>query len=239
MLKKSTLLTVSICVVLVIGLSDYGYGHHRNDHTKGGGGDDGGTDQYSVSVSFDDNDCDTGAAVRPHFCSDGGGDYVDGEENVTAGGDKFRLSLTLQTPALRSFFLDFSDKCVDDPSCGDVPVLTSGPTGLTSGFGNGNVFSIGEPGFSLLDMEVGDMKPRLVVISFRDNENHAWGLSFNPDDCAGSNLVSVTRITDSAWEFVPSGGEIACLERAKNGNKGPPILQGLYRMPFKFTVTLL
>ena len=38
MLKKSTLLFVSIFVLLFIGLSNYGYGHHRIGHDKGGGG---------------------------------------------------------------------------------------------------------------------------------------------------------------------------------------------------------
>ncbi len=76
---------------------------------------------------------------------------------------------------------------------------------------------------------------RKVFISFRDTNNDAWLLSFTPT--CGS-LVMVTRTGDT-WDFVPPPGGIACLEREKKGNKGSPILQGRYIVPFKFTVTLL
>ena len=52
MLKKSTLLFVSICLLLFIGLSDYGYAHHRVGHGGGGGGvDDGEVAEYSVLIT--------------------------------------------------------------------------------------------------------------------------------------------------------------------------------------------
>ena len=273
MLKKSTLLSVSIFVLLFIGLSDYGYGCHKDDQPHGkftecdppdprppGGGDDGGTDKYSAKVHFDDhfeNDkcySDDKLEHRYHFCSDGLGPYIDGFGNVTAVGDKFRLSLTLQTPARRSFFLDFSDNRVGCSGCGgDVPELEDGATvneGFTSGFGNGNVFSLGEVPRSLLDMpppdDEGKLSPenRALFISFRDTRNYLWGLSFSPDVCE-SDLVEVTRTSATTWDFVsevvPDEDKtgIACLERAKNFNKGPPILQGRYIVPFRFTVTLL
>lgn len=238
MLKKSILLSMSIFFLLFVGSSDSYAEHKKNPnagHGGGGGGDDGG-DKYSVSVTFDDSTCGTDADPRDYFCSDGGA-YSDGVDNVAAGGDKFRLGLTLKTGTLRSFFLDFSDNCV--ASCdGAVPNFGGGAKkGLTSGPSQ-NMFSAGEPGFSLLDMQDGVPQPRYVIISFRDDNNDAWVLSFLPDVCAGSNLVTVTRTNDT-WDFVPAGGGIACLERRKNGKSGPQILQGLYRVPFQFTVQLL
>ena len=102
------------------------------------------------------------------------------------------------------------------------------------------MFSVGEPGFSLLDMKWKPPIPqdRIVVIGFRDTENDSWSLNFNPNECE-SDLVTVTRMYEDTWEFVPGGDEIACLKRSKNGRSGPPILQGLYKVPFRFTVTLL
>ena len=248
MLKKSTSLFVSIFFLLFIGLSDYGYADHKPGHNKGGGGGGGG-DKYTVSVEFDDIDCGTEAG--DHFCSDfgfqvGGSPlYSDTELNVTAVGDKFRLSLTLQAGGFRRFFLDFSDNCFDN-TCGVIPVVPvlkclgeecNTDKGLTSGTTD-NVFSIGEPPFSLLDMAPGASEERNLFISFRDNDGDGWGLSFSPDDCAGSNDVTVTRASDT-WSFRPNDDGIACLTRAKNGKSGPPILEGRYIVPFGFLVTLL
>jgi len=52
MLKKSTLLFIGTFFLLFIGLSDYGYGHHRPGHSGGGGGgvDDGEVAQYTVDI---------------------------------------------------------------------------------------------------------------------------------------------------------------------------------------------
>ncbi len=144
MLKKSTSLFVSIFFLLFIGLGVQSYAGHKGEpHGKGGKGGGGGGDKYTVSVTFDDLDCGTGG---DHFCSDDGTPYEHGFENVTAVGDKTRLSLTLQAGTSRRFFLDFSDPCEDLP-CDPVPVLDDatpdgGPKGLTSGGGSENVFSI-------------------------------------------------------------------------------------------------
>ena len=258
MLKKSTLLSVSIFVLLFIGLSDYGYGCHKGEqHGKFTNcpppdpEPSGGTDKYSVSVEFADTECGTSMGNRDYFCSDDGFQdngsqlYDDGDDNVSAVGDKFRLSLTLQAAGFRRFFLDFSDNCFDD-TCGVIPVVPvlkclgeecNTDKGLTSGTTD-NVFSIGEPPFSLLDMAPGASEERNLFISFRDNDGDGWGLSFSPDDCVDSDDVSVTRAGDT-WYFTPNGEGRACLTRAKNGKSGPPILQGLYKVPFGFLVTLL
>ena len=61
MLKKSTLLFVSIFVLLFIGVSDYGYAHHKPGHSggPGGGGDPDplpeGQCSFDFSVVFDDD----------------------------------------------------------------------------------------------------------------------------------------------------------------------------------------
>ena len=187
MLKKSTLLSVSIFLVLFIGLSDYGYGCHggKPPHGDYKGGDDGGTNKYSAMVTFADFDCgDVTNEDRDHFCSDGLGDYIDNVDNVKAGGDKFRFALGLTTGTFRRFFLDFSGNCVD--SCGLVPVLDSvdedTAKGLNSGSENGSVFSTADPGFSLLDMEVGEENSRArdVWIGFNDTVGDRWVLSFSP-----------------------------------------------------------
>ena len=51
MLKKSTLLFIGTFFLLFIGLSDYGYAHHRLGHVRGG--DDGGGEaaEYSVTIT--------------------------------------------------------------------------------------------------------------------------------------------------------------------------------------------
>jgi len=112
------------------------------------------------------------------------------------------------------------------------------------------VFSTGHfenSGFSLLDMKypavtgvgrVDNSWIRNLAISFRDSNTNSWRLSFNPDVC-DSDWVNVTRTSPTTWDFVPAGDETACLERGKNGRSGPPIPQGTYVVPFKFTVTRL
>ena len=125
------------------------------------------------------------------------------------------MSLTLQAAGSRKFFLDFSSDnlvdCAPNTACLRPELECLVPNsqfcdphrGLTSGTTD-NVFSIDEPGSSLLDIEPGDMEDRLVFISFRDNDGDGWGLSFSPDDCEGSNYVSVTRTLDT-WYFRPNG----------------------------------
>ena len=204
--------------------------------------DDGGSDKYSVDVEFRDRNCDSDMGNRDHFCSDspnGAAPYEDGVADVTAGGDKFRFQLVLGSDK-RTFFLDFSDGLDDDnvpDNCvsgcgGDVPVLNNG---LTSGSGSENVFSTGEPPFSLLDMgvTVPNNLPRSLWINFRDTVGDDWELIFNPSEC-DSNLVEVTRINPTKWEFV-SDGKIACLQ-VRVGGRGPTIPRGRYRVPFTLTV---
>ena len=54
MLKKSTLLSVSVFFLLFSGVSDYGYGHHRPGHGGGLGGGGGGDEVlYDVTISDD------------------------------------------------------------------------------------------------------------------------------------------------------------------------------------------
>ena len=243
MLKKSTLLSVSIFFLLFIGLSDYGYGCHGGKPPHGdckGGGGDGGSAQYSVKVIFDDFECDTTNVTRDHFCSDAMGYYIDGIDDVNAGGDKFRFALGLKTGTERRFFLDFSDNSQVCPECvGDGPVLDGGDKGLNFGGGNGGVFSTADPGFSLLDMADPSSGDRNLTISFSDTLGDRWGLSFSPDQCAGSNPVTVTRFGDT-WYFEPKDDGIACLKRPeKRGKSSPPIVQGLYKVPFGFTAKLL
>ena len=167
------------------------------------------------------------------------------------------MSLTLQAAGSRKFFLDFSSDnlvdCAPNTACLRPELECLVPNsqfcdphrGLTSGTTD-NVFSIDEPGSSLLDIEPGDMEDRLVFISFRDNAGdvgNAWGLIFSKDDCLGSDDVAVAR-TGETWRFepiVPMDAMLprACLTRAKNGKHGPQILQGLYEVPFGFLVTRL
>jgi len=166
------------------------------------------------------------------------GDYIDGVNDVAAGVDKFRFSLTLKSEP-RRFFLDFSDNCAPGPgTCAVKPVLGGVSAGLTSGEGSENVFSTGhfdDSGFSLLDMgvTVPNSLPRSLQINFRDDNDDHWALNFIPDLC-NSELVDVTRTSDTTWDFI-SDNRIACLERGL----GRTTSHERYTVPFKFTVTLL
>ncbi len=80
MLKKSTLLFIGTFFLLFIGLSDYGYGHHRPGHGGGPGDDDGGeAAEYSVTITG----AVSGGSDAPWTETSGGkniqGDYRSGD----------------------------------------------------------------------------------------------------------------------------------------------------------------
>ena len=75
MLKKSTLLFVSIFFLLFIGLSDYGYGHHRPGHGGGPGGGDGDGDVATYEVSFSGD-------VSGHSHDDWQGNFNGGPKSI-------------------------------------------------------------------------------------------------------------------------------------------------------------
>ncbi|MCZ6485485.1 MAG: hypothetical protein O6826_07305, partial [Acidobacteria bacterium] len=75
MLKKSTLLSVSIFFLLFISLSDYGYAGHKSTHKPGGGGGGDGGGNVPVTVTFRDN-------LSADRIQGDGGVYIDREEKV-------------------------------------------------------------------------------------------------------------------------------------------------------------
>jgi len=250
MLKKSTLLSVSIFFVLFIGLSDYGYGCHKNNLTHGknpgpcdppDGGDGsggGGGRSIPVSVTFLNREGD-------RIMSDGFA-YIDGEEEVTAiirkTGD-LHLFLTrggrFQTP-MRTLHYDFSD-CVTPPCIEDTEPLF--PLQLETP-GAANMFTRGidlieeiEAGNSRGDLRV---SMAINLTNLNGIDLGGWRVVFNDDDadCEGSDNISITRaISGNEWEIEAGPTDYACLKRTTGG--GSFEFNGLYRMPFKIRVELL
>jgi len=269
MQKKLTVLFAFAIFVLVVGLQTDSDACNQKKNPKqhgeeppcngNGNGDNsvGGSGRYSVDVIFGDFECGTNDPNRDHFCSDGldgNSPYDDADDDVSAVGDKFRFSLTLQSELTRQFFLDFSDQdgdnkpdnCFSDEGCDldATPMLDGGPAaGFTLGPAQ-NVFSTGEA-TSLLDIKKGSPKFRNFWINFRDTEGTNWVVAFDPLQCNDIeiDLVSVKRIGDigeqdpnDTWEIEATDSEYACLQRQEGGH-GPKELYGRYTVPFKLLVT--
>jgi len=122
MLKRSTLLSVSICFLLVLGLSDYGYGCHRPGSNDQKGCDDSGTG-IPVVVTFDDRAADSLQSdgvpgETPGLYPDGS--YIN-EEGVGAiipveGSPPGQFHMNTQNGGGRNLLIDFglAGSCNDD-----------------------------------------------------------------------------------------------------------------------------
>ena len=239
MLKKSTLLSVSVFFLLFLGLSDYGYGCHKNNLTHGknpgpcdppdggDGGGGGGGRSIPVSVTFLNRDGD-------RIMSDGFA-YIDGEEEVTAiirkTGD-LHLFLTrggrFQTP-MRTLHYNFVD-CVSPEERCNPPMVSFDTVGAANTFTSG---------IDLREMGLGEMRGNLrlsMAINLNSIELGEWHLVFNPfdADCSQSSTVTIERTGADTWEIEAGANDLACLKQSKGG--GEFTFSGRYRMPFKFTV---
>ena len=259
MLKKSTLLFVSIFVLLFIGLSDYGYGCHKGDPhgrspdpcpdpdpSPGGGGD--GKKKTPAIITFRNWGGDK-------IMSDGFRTYVDGDfdglvevfigtqgnkGNIFLRGDRglsdTEGSVTQPMHAdTRMLFLDFTDAvCRSDSPCGDVPDAGFFQAGfrvdVNDAIKNG-VYAIGPT------------TPATMRVQFVEapgvpfNEN--WFLQFGDDrnrTCDGLSMpVLVSEVVPSNTWRVESFG-MGCLFKG-----GSPHAEPIWTidMLFEFEVMIL
>ena len=145
--KKSTLLSVSIFVLLFIGLSDYGYGCHKGDGVQHGqkpcnDGGDSGNNSTPVVVTFDDLSTDSIQSDDANTSDITPAPYVDGVDVQAIipddGHPPGQFLMNLKLGGSRNLFIDFglagscnddgTTDCVEDDR--DVDVECPFPAGL-------------------------------------------------------------------------------------------------------------
>jgi hypothetical protein len=91
-------------------------------------------------------------------------------------------------------------------------------------------------------MTVGETMRATFRISFPDSNGNWWFAWFAPNQYAGSQLVTATRISSNTWTLEakpttdPTTGEMAGLQlRSTSHGKTVFTSYGLYNMPFKIT----
>jgi len=258
MLKKS--LFIGTFFLLFIGLSDYGYGCHKENMTHGknpgpcdppdggGGGDEGGS-TLPVMVTF--RDCNVGGMdgdVLPEECepddpdgflpdriqSDGFDAYIDRVDKVSTGigsPNSFFMKLTKgNQKAIRTLFLDFSD-CVSGEECNPPD-----PPQVVS-VGPAFVFA---GGVNLRAMALGDsgarwnLRLRVELNLFSEGQG-LLSLFFDPGnmDCQNSTTIKVRRTALDTWVIEAGQDDVACLT-GFDGSGDIPL--GRYHMPFLMEV---
>jgi len=161
--------------------------------------------------------------VDPYF----GEFYINGYESVSTHIDKFRFGLNLSMSPERNFWLDLT-AC--DLGSGCAP-----PNGLLQGW---NVFATSPDGAQYLKMSANgddpdDSKPVNFQLEFFDGSGDGWRIMFNPSECPGTDMVTVTKTSDDpdTWEFVATEDERACLQ-FREGPRKKHYFAGLYSLPF-------
>ena len=254
--KKSTLLTVSIFFVLFMGLSDYGYGHHRDGHNKGGddGGDGGGSGK-SIPLIVTFRDCNggmtpVGAPPELAICDDDStdaiqsdlwGPYANKEDRVVAAINKsgtFRLGVAGNSPPpIRKLFYDFSNcasKIGDPPCLPPDPMLF--PLGLSIGAVNWYTSGVNlrEVPVHPTDEVMGGLSAEL---NLNNNDGGNWRIlfDFNPSDldCPDSLPVTVTHPDTDTWVIEADKDAVACLKLLDPGGVGTGEPMGLFHMTFQ------
>jgi len=235
MLKKSTLLSVSIFFVLFIGVSDYGYGCHKMvdgdpapHGNRGpcdppdGGGDGGGN--VPVMVTFRDDPA--------HRIQGDGLVYIDRMDKVSTGigsPNSFFMKLTKgNQPGIRTLFLDFND-CASGPC--DAPFLQG------SFFVPTNVFARGVDLRGMGLFSSSDLRLKVELNLFSEGFG-LLSLFFDPEnmeDCEGSDKIQVTRTSSITWVIEAEQDDIACVTGFDGSDNN---FLGLYHMPFLITVEL-
>lgn len=171
----------------------------------------------STSATFRDD-----MTIPDRIRSDGGGAYVNGQQNIKAiidGVGDFDLDTSNAGHGTRTLFIDFTS-----------PASTT----ATPPFSTANVdvyFSTG--GGGLPQMAVGDAKMMHVQIILPGN----YFLEFNPNAQPGSSSVMVTRISSTTWTIEASATSTAeLLKNTTSHGKTTVTSEGFFYMPFKITV---
>ena len=220
MLKKFLLFTIAGLVMLPA-LADKPPGKGN----KGGG-------SVPLRVSFEDAWVDEDGGFHAYtFRSENGNDYVHGDPGVETGIDKFRFKVNVGLNGDRNFIL--------------------GPLGCHSNceanpYSQGwNVFATSPDGAQYLNMSAngndpGDTKLVNFHVGFFDDGGNYWNLKFNPDDCPGTDMVTVTKTSDvtDTWEFKATEGEVACLY-FREGPRKRHYFAGLYYVSFRITAVAI
>ena len=175
----------------------------------------------SMTASFRD---DSSATVPDAITSDGGGAYVNGQQNIKAiidGSGNFDLDTSTNGPRnVRTVCLNFSYPASSGATppftsdCVDVYLSTGGNTGL-------------------LQMSVGTSEAKHLQIDFP-----GYFLDFNSNAQPGSSMVTVTRNSQTTWTIEADyPNAIAQLSKISTVNgKTVFINEGLFNMPFAITV---
>lgn len=91
----------------------------------------------------------------------------------------------------------------------------------------------------LRSLAIGQSSRSRLKIAFNTlsptGESIGWSLRFNPDGYAGSDHVTVTRVTATTWEVEATAADRAVLV---SGVRRTQIIEGPFTMPMKATLTL-
>ena len=263
MLKTSTLLSVSIFFLLFMGLSDHGYGCHRDTGEGpiphgpkgdcsggGGGGGQGGGDGNQVTpavITFRDAAGDKIQSDVGMMGSYDTEEFPNGERvtvfigskanfgNIFLVGDRGKNGDGSITEPMRE---GTRTLFLDFSNCVDPcvpPDFVSMPGLVLAGFRVAVDKVVKDGGFGLaVDGEVG--APMRLQFREADDDpfNDNWFLDFDPKNCDGSTTVRVKRTGPNTWE-VGGNDPLACLVQS-GAPRAEPV--GLFGMEFFFTVVI-
>jgi hypothetical protein len=172
-----------------------------------------------------------------------GVDRLTGDGNTYVGKiwgstGEFRLDLT--DPS-RSLTLDYSDQL--DGTIGRRWTSLMTITGASGAVLQTNVMIPGtstEAPNGLRAIPIGDTWPARMRLGFNITSptgvDLVWGNRFN-EFYAGSTLLSVTRVSTSQWIIEATPGHIDYALSIADRRHGGEVFEGLYRLPFRLTVT--
>jgi hypothetical protein len=216
MLKKFLLFTI-VGLVMLPALADKQPGKGN----KGGG-------SVPLGVSFDETYFDeSGEEIDYNFRSDGDV-YIHGEPGVETGIDKFRFKVNVGLNGERNFILEGLE-CISDYCVISNPYVQGW-----------NVFAYSPDGAQYLNMSADEPKLVTFQVGFFDTAGDYWNLKFNPDECPGTDMVTVTKTSDvtDTWEFKATEGEVACLY-FREGPRKRHYFAGLYYVSFRITAVAI
>jgi hypothetical protein len=93
----------------------------------------------------------------------------------------------------------------------------------------------------LLSIPIGATWPSRLKIAFNlpnaSGTSVAWAVRYNPTNYPGSDLIHITRTSETTWDVEASASDRAMLVSAMAKRDGGTINEGIYSMPVKVTVT--
>ena len=167
------------------------------------------------------------------ICSDGGDDYIDGVDGVSAVFDQygnFIFSTQTTRTKIRSLIYEYS---AFNPSAPPMPISGSNHYMATLRV---------EPGVGLQVLPVGESQ-RQASCPIYDDDNSAFEYRHGfYRDCQrglgpeGSALI-ITRTSGTTWEVVPEGTAVAQVFHLLTKGRTAPQDDGMLDLPFKMVLT--